>query len=179
MLHPHEVDYPTRSYRATTDGCRTPSFAILDIGPVWDFDDCKCRVAELLDRLGSIGPSPMFHQNLNADTCLVDVVSESAVTLLQELIEERFAALAEQWRAKTAHLSSITDIAMHPAYQRIIGMGPDAVPLILRELSKEPDHWFWALVAITGENPVRPEDAGDLDKMAKAWIQLGRDRGWI
>lgn len=31
--------------------------------------------------------------------------------------------LKQEWEAQTAHLSSITEIAMHPAYQQIIGMG--------------------------------------------------------
>jgi hypothetical protein len=60
---------------------------------------------------------------------------------------------------------------MHPAYQQIIGMGVDALPLILRELEREPDHWFWALEAITGENPVPPTDRGRLNEMARAWLR--------
>jgi hypothetical protein len=76
-------------------------------------------------------------------------------------------------------LSSITAKAMHPAYQQIIGMGPAAIPLILRDLQRRPDHWFWALTAMTGEDPVPPEDAGDMRKMAEAWIQLGRARGHV
>lgn len=94
-------------------------------------------------------------------------------------IERKFATLAEQWRRDTAIVSSSTLLAMHPAYQRIIGMGESAVPLILRELSRESDHWFWALTAITCENPVSPDDVGNLEKMSAAWLQLGRERGWI
>ena len=64
-------------------------------------------------------------------------------------------------------------MAMHPAYQQIIGMGTPALPLIFQELQREPDHWFWALGAITGENPVPEEDAGDLDAMTDAWLSWG------
>ena len=74
-------------------------------------------------------------------------------------------------------MSSITKLVMHPCYQRIIGMGPAVLPLLLRELQKEPDYWFWALRAITGENPVGPKDTGDIEKMAESWIRWGRDRG--
>jgi hypothetical protein len=94
-------------------------------------------------------------------------------------LQRKFTALTERWRDETAMLSSAEMIAMHPAYQRIIGMGPEALPLILRELSREPGHWFWALSAITDENPVRPEDAGNLPRMSEAWLHLGRKRGWI
>ncbi len=92
-------------------------------------------------------------------------------------IEETFLELAEQWRRETGLLSSITKMSMHPAYQRIIGMGQPVVPLILRDLDREPDHWFWALQAITGANPVKPEQRGRIEQMAEAWIQWGRENG--
>ena len=90
-----------------------------------------------------------------------------------------FRDLADTWRRETGALSSITVKSMHPAYQSIVGMGPKAVPLILRELQRKPDHWFWALTFITGEDPVPREDAGDIRKMTEAWLELGRQRGWV
>ena len=89
-----------------------------------------------------------------------------------------FQELAAKWREETAFLSSTTDIATHPAYQRIIGFGPQAIPLILGELAKKPEHWFWALMAITGENPVPPSDQGKVQAMANAWLAWGRENGW-
>ncbi len=64
-------------------------------------------------------------------------------------------------------------------YQRIIGMGWDAVPLILEELRREPDQWFWALEKITDENPVPPEAAGRVRQMAQAWVEWGQKQGLI
>jgi hypothetical protein len=93
-------------------------------------------------------------------------------------IEEMFLELAEQWRRETGMMSLVTKMSMHPAYQRIIGMGQAVVPLILRELEQEPDHWFWALQAITGANPVKSEQRGRLKQMAEAWIQWGRENGY-
>jgi len=90
-----------------------------------------------------------------------------------------FARLAENWKAETAHLSSITRAAMHPAYQRIVGMGSSALPLILCELRDRPRQWFWALKAISGEDPVKPEDRGNVPKMREAWLEWGRKRGHI
>ncbi|MHC5730400.1 MAG: hypothetical protein ACYTXY_41090, partial [Nostoc sp.] len=69
-------------------------------------------------------------------------------------------------------------ISMHPAYQRIIGMGQPVVPLIMRELEREPDHWFWALNAITRVNPVKSEQRGRLQQMAQAWIEWGKANGY-
>jgi hypothetical protein len=67
---------------------------------------------------------------------------------------------------------------MHPAYQQIIGLGPKAVPLIVRSLRNEPDHWFWALKAITGEDPVAVDDRGDLRRMTESWLAWAAARGY-
>jgi hypothetical protein len=70
-------------------------------------------------------------------------------------------------------------MAMLKPYQCIIGMGWQAVPLILEELRQAPDQWFWALEAITEENPVSPDGAGDVEKMARAWIDWGIRQGLL
>ncbi len=57
-------------------------------------------------------------------------------------------------------------------------MGVVAIPLILRDLRQQPDHWFWALRSITGENPIQPKDRGRVVKMAEAWLEWGRQRGY-
>lgn len=93
--------------------------------------------------------------------------------------ESEFRELASQWKEATKFTSSATEAAMHPAYQRIIGMGREVLPLILRELSEQPGHWFWALQAITGENPVRPEDQGRVAAMREAWLDWATARGLI
>lgn len=90
-----------------------------------------------------------------------------------------FCRLRDQWECETAHLSSVTKIILHPAYQRIIGLGPSVVPLLLRELEGEPRDWFWALSAITGQQPVPAEDAGNVRRMAEAWLTWGRAKNLI
>ncbi len=90
---------------------------------------------------------------------------------------ERFRSLAKVWRNDTAHLSSIHDMVLHPAYQQIVGMGPQAVPLIIAELEREPGHWFWALRAITQEDPVPPEHRGNVAEMVRAWLRWAERRG--
>lgn|GEM_PF-893335 len=93
-------------------------------------------------------------------------------------LAQRFQQLAQTWRKECATLSSIRDIATHPAYQEIVGMGRSAVPLILRELEKKPDHWFWALRSITEQDPVPPEHRGNVPLMAQDWLQWARGRGF-
>jgi hypothetical protein len=92
---------------------------------------------------------------------------------------QKFAALADRWKRETAVLSSVSQIAMHPAYQEIIGMGREAIPLILQELEQEPNHWFWALRAITGESPVPPDQRGKMQEMANSWLHWGREQGYL
>ncbi len=70
----------------------------------------------------------------------------------------------------------------HPSYLRIIGLSNlstrnDVERLLLLELQDEPDHWFAALTAITGEDPVSPEH--DFDEAVAAWIEWGRHNGVI
>lgn len=91
----------------------------------------------------------------------------------------RFSTLRTAWEADTATLSSTTAIAMHPAYQQIIGMGPDAIPLILQELERKPGHWFWALKSITGEDPVLPEHRGQIAQMTESWLKWGDQQGYL
>ena len=90
-------------------------------------------------------------------------------------VRDRFQRLAAEWKERSRYLSNTAQMAMLEPYQRIIGMGPPVVPLILAELRREPDHWFWALEAITEENPVPPEAAGKVRPMAQAWIEWGSD----
>jgi hypothetical protein len=76
-------------------------------------------------------------------------------------------------------MANAAQMAMLRPYQQIIGMGWEAVPLILEELRREPDQWFWALEAITDENPVPPEAAGKVRQMAQAWLAWGRTHGLL
>lgn len=91
---------------------------------------------------------------------------------------ERFNKLAQQWKAETAHLSSTTALAMHNAYQQIVGMGITALPMLLEEMRDRPHHWTWALRAITGVDPVPKQSRGKLQEMGAAWIAWGRSNGY-
>ena len=95
----------------------------------------------------------------------------------QARLARTFQDLLEAWRRETWFLSHIQQRVLHPAYQRIIGMGWGAVPLILRELEQRPDHLLWALQAITGEDPACHTQ--DLHAAVAAWVQWGRGRGLL
>jgi hypothetical protein len=96
------------------------------------------------------------------------------------LSERRFAELAALWKSETRFSSNVTTKAMHPAYQKIIGMGEAAIPLILKDLKEHgPNDWFWALHVITDENPTTEDMAGKMSAMAEAWLQWGRNAGYL
>lgn len=97
----------------------------------------------------------------------------------EKLAMRTFYAEVDKWKFDTMHLSSVAKMIAHPSYLRIVGLGREfkygeIEKLILQELENEPDHWFDALVAITGENPVGPND--DFDAAVNAWLTWGRER---
>jgi hypothetical protein len=94
-------------------------------------------------------------------------------------LEKEFSRLAAEWKEQSLYMSSPLDMAELPAYQAIIAMGRPAVPLILDDLRRGPDHWFMALGRITGASPVPREDYGRVDLMAEAWIRWGRENGYL
>jgi hypothetical protein len=104
---------------------------------------------------------------------------QETITSRRGTLEREFHRLARQWKEETEFQSAAERIAMHPAYQRIIGMGKEALPFILHDLQETHDLWFWALAAITGENPVPEEDRGYIDRMVRAWIRWGMRRNVI
>ena len=93
--------------------------------------------------------------------------------------QAEFEQLAAEWKQETAHLSSPNMIAEHRAYQEIIGMGQEAIPLILRDLQQTQAQWFWALRSIARESPIQPEDRGDVDAMTVAWLDWGKRHRYI
>lgn len=87
-----------------------------------------------------------------------------------------FEQLEMEWKSATWMSSSTADIHSNLAYAKIIGMGEVAVPLILERLRVEPDHWFWALVAIVREDVASGE--ATLEGAAQRWLEWGSSRGY-
>ena len=148
------------------------------------------------NHLGEVGSVTGWARNGSPDNPDVGDVNESdyqgtsyAVGLIDPLVmsnsqqldevENRFNELVDRWIQETGMLSSVAKKSMHPAYREIIEMGDLAIPLLLRELMDRPGHWTAALRAITGEDPVPPESAGQMRRMADAWLIWGTERGYI
>ena len=91
-------------------------------------------------------------------------------------VRERFDTLTQEWEREAFHVASPTQAAMHPAYQRIIGLGLQAVPLLLDSLRSTKRSWFWALAAITHENPAQGLESAS--EATSAWLAWGQEQGY-
>lgn len=114
------------------------------------------------------------------DPCLETVpvsYAPAARPKIDPEVESKFTALRDRWLSESAFLSSTTEMVLLPSYQAIIGMGPAVVPLLLRELERSVDYWFWALHAITQADPADPKDSGDWKAIAAAWLAWGKSQG--
>jgi len=56
--------------------------------------------------------------------------------------------------------------------------GKAAVPLILEKIGSQGGLWFHVLSAITGANPVAPEDRGNVAAMQESWLKWGQYNGY-
>src|ERR1039457_514510 len=66
--------------------------------------------------------------------------------------EIKFRHYAAKWKEEIGGDSSLTNATSNMNYLRIIRLGDVAIPLILRELQKEPAPWFIALRAISEDD---------------------------
>jgi hypothetical protein len=127
--------------------------------PSWGeaLDTHKRAARELEEALGHIRPA--------------DLITQS--------IAEKFKEQADKWESETAFLSATPMRVLHASYQSIMAMGPEVVPLLLRDLQETRRHWFWALRHLTNADPVTEKDKGNVDKMIATWVEWGRREGKI
>ena len=92
---------------------------------------------------------------------------------------QRFTELADRWEKETWFLSSSSRAVEHPAHKEIVSMGEPVVPLILERMRGERGHWYFALRAITGANPVNAADRGKVAVMEQAWLRWGEINGYV
>ena len=107
--------------------------------------------------------------------------SQSLVPPRDTDLQVKFKELANKWLAETAMHSNPAIIAKHPAYPQIVGLGEQAIPLILAEISEARNrpHWFQALYDITGVTPLPEETWGNVEAVAAAWLEWGKKEGHI
>lgn len=114
------------------------------------------------------------HSFVGQNTVRYDFVQDKQ----QRAFEAEFRRLVQEWTTAVRDLSSMHEMVGHPAYLQIIGKGPQAIPYIIRELQRQPDHWFAALEAIVGDSPVMPDQRGDVVQMCEAWLEWAEREGY-
>jgi len=100
----------------------------------------------------------------------------ASVTMIADAA--RFRLLADDWRHRTRHESSISRAILDSSHIKIVRMDKDVVlPLILAELRDRGGHWYWALFTLTDETI---GDRGDSLTTVKAkWLAWGREHGYL
>jgi hypothetical protein len=92
-------------------------------------------------------------------------------------LEEEFKSLVQQWKEDTFSVSSLTKIYAHPAYQRIMAMGTEGIPFVLKQLKAGEGHWFYALKFMAGKN-ISAGINNFLDARA-AWLEWGYKNNYM
>ena len=88
------------------------------------------------------------------------------------LHKELFVELANNWDEETMYISSCSVINSCPSYLRIISYGTQALPFIFEDLkTRRHRHWFAALKAITGIDPIPTGMWGKIAGMTEVWIE--------
>jgi hypothetical protein len=96
--------------------------------------------------------------------------------------EVEFDRLVGEWKREVRSKSLMITIAMHPAYQQMMGMGPKVLPFIFERIKRSDEkayQWFWALAAITRQNPIPIEMRGKIREMTRAWLRWGQEHGYV
>lgn len=101
--------------------------------------------------------------------------AEATMLRRAQTLETVFGELANDWIVDTRFQSSMTRITSHPAYRKIISLGQEVLPLILRDLATSPKPWFAALREITGTDPVQPHERGNVRAMTSAWLRWAQN----
>jgi hypothetical protein len=94
-------------------------------------------------------------------------------------VECCFKKLADEWSKAIGNSSSLTAVARHPKYRKIIELGWNVLPFMLVDLQKNRRFWFPALHEITGIRPFDNRDAGNSERMVQAWVQWGKRKKLI
>ena len=92
-------------------------------------------------------------------------------------LEREFEMLSAKWKKETRPHSSLSLIYTHPAYQRIIGMGRDGLPFVLKDLSENPARWFYALKLMAGTDVAN--GISKFEDARETWLKWGRDHNYI
>jgi len=125
----------------------------------------------LINRIAENSQYEDLDTQIKARTALYYLYQEDKIRFL-------FYKSAEEIDRDTGIYSDLSYRFKHPAYRKIIRLGKQVLPYIFEELKEDPDWWFYALEAITGEDPTDESMAGRLDLLSEAWLKWAEKNGY-
>lgn len=107
------------------------------------------------------------------------IIPDAVYRAVAEDYVANFSQLLKEWRHATLASSFVADKTSHPAFKKIVALGDDIIPLIIRELRRHADFLYLALQEIVDEKDVVPPAAvGNPRASVEAWLRWAeRTRG--
>lgn len=90
-------------------------------------------------------------------------------------VQRKFWEFKTKWKEETMLHSNSNEIIGNENYWKIINLGVDVLPYIFEDLAETHDHWFIALQEITGKNPVKPNNRGNVVAMTRDWLDWANE----
>ncbi len=87
-----------------------------------------------------------------------------------DVFRDRFDLFKKKWLEETSFHSNPKRKFKNEFYIKIISMQDIALKYIFEDWNETNNHWFHALSEITGENPVKDENIGYIEKMKNDWV---------
>jgi hypothetical protein len=117
----------------------------------------------------------------NIETCHILFVGQSVFVqeMYKQQLKKRFDFYNSIWKNETIFSSSISEITNNSAYRSIIGLGQEVLPFIIDDLKTNDNHWFYALEALTGQNPIKENHKGIVPLMKNDWIEWAKENNLI
>src|SRR5262245_38789145 len=93
-------------------------------------------------------------------------------------VKTEFERLKKEWYDRTSFHSNPDIIFGHPAYQKMIDLGPEIIPLVFEEVKQHRGWWILALHLVVGVNPIPEKMRGRYPEMVECWLKWGREHGY-
>ena len=104
-----------------------------------------------------------------------DELKRYCSALGMDYYETMIKSLYQDWMNSCPPSSDTAILKNNEYYMEIVSMGELAVEPILKLIKVEPSLLFLALMDITGRNPVKVKNLGNIKKICKDWIKWGEE----
>lgn len=88
-------------------------------------------------------------------------------------VAKEFRRLTKQMEGRLGPTSRLREWLFSEEYVAIVGLGPRVVPHLLVDLRKHVRPWFFALRALTRQDPTVGVSPGNFEELARHWVAWG------